>query len=72
MWWVGLILGSGYIGLQGNNSALVRPIVAVVFVADDQDLAQVSSLPEVSRTAISRRYKMPSSAKPMNGTCIFL
>lgn len=72
LWWVGIILGSGYAGLQGNNSALVRSIVAVVFVAHDQDLAQVSSLPEVSRIAISRRYKISSSAESMNGTCIFL
>lgn len=70
-WWVGIILRSGYVGLQGSNSTLVRSIVAIVFVADDEDLAQVSPLPDVSRIAISRRYKMSSSAASMSDTCIF-
>jgi len=40
-WCVGIILRSAYIWFQENNSAVVRSIVAVVFAADDQDLAQV-------------------------------
>lgn len=71
LWWVGIVLRSGYIALQRNNSASVMSIVAVVFVTDDQNLAQVSSLPEVSRTDVSRRYRMSSSARSMDGTCIF-
>lgn len=63
---------SGYSGLQRNSLALVKSIVVLVFVTDDRDLVQVSSLPEMSRTAISERYEMSSSVRSMNRVCVFL
>lgn len=51
---------SGCVVLQGNSLALVGPCVAIVF-ANDQNLVQASSLPEVSRITVSQRYEISGS-----------